>query len=106
MKRKNYKEKMPEPKDYGGSDYSDDRCPSSWAAAGRDDNDLYYWEEVPKEPIPEGPNGSGDPDNDPFEEHLMCCVVCQHAISDLFVSVDECFQAMEEIWQRMKTWSA
>jgi hypothetical protein len=33
MKRKDYKEVSPEPKDYGGSDYSDDRSPSSWAAA-------------------------------------------------------------------------
>jgi hypothetical protein len=41
MKRKDYKEVSLEPKDYGGSDYSDDRSPSSWAAAGRDDNDLY-----------------------------------------------------------------
>jgi hypothetical protein len=40
MKRKDYKEVSPEPKDYGVSDYSDDRSPSSWAAAGRDDNDL------------------------------------------------------------------
>jgi hypothetical protein len=43
MKKKDYKEVSPEPKDYGGSDYSDDRSPSSWAAAGREDNDLYYW---------------------------------------------------------------
>jgi hypothetical protein len=49
MKRKDYKEVSPEPKDYGGSDYSDDRSPSSWEAAGRDDNDLYIWDEVPKE---------------------------------------------------------
>jgi hypothetical protein len=62
MKRKDYKEVSPEPKDYGGSDYSDDRSPSSWAAAGREDNDLYYWEEVPKEKTPEGPNGSGNDD--------------------------------------------
>jgi hypothetical protein len=46
MKRKDYKEVSPEPKDYGDSDYSDDRSSSSWAAAGRDDNDLYIWEEV------------------------------------------------------------
>jgi hypothetical protein len=32
MKRKDYKEVSPEPKDYRGSDYSDDRSPSSWAA--------------------------------------------------------------------------
>jgi hypothetical protein len=49
MKRKDYKEVSPEPKDYGDSDYSDDRSPRLWAAAGRDDNDLYIWEEVPKE---------------------------------------------------------
>jgi hypothetical protein len=41
MKRKDYKEVSPEPKDYGDSDYSDDRSPSSWVAAGRDDNDLH-----------------------------------------------------------------
>jgi hypothetical protein len=29
VKRKNYKEKTPEPKGYGGSDYFDDRSPSS-----------------------------------------------------------------------------
>jgi hypothetical protein len=55
MKRKDYKEVSPEPKDYGGSDYSDDRSPSSWAAAGREDNDLYYWEEVPKRRLPKNP---------------------------------------------------
>jgi hypothetical protein len=60
MKRKDYKEVSPEPKDYGGSDYSDDRSPSSWAAAGRNDNDLYIWDEVPKEKTPEGPNGGGN----------------------------------------------
>jgi hypothetical protein len=54
MKQKDYKEVSPEPKDYGGSDYSDDRSSSSWEAAGRDDNDLYIWDEVPKEKTPEG----------------------------------------------------
>jgi hypothetical protein len=60
MKWKDYMEVSPEPKDYGGSDYSDDRSPSSWVAAGRDDNDLYIWDEVPKEKTPEGPNGGSD----------------------------------------------
>jgi hypothetical protein len=60
MKWKDYKEVSPEPKDYGGSDYSDDRSPSSWAAVRRDDNDLYIWSEVPKEKTPEGPNGGGE----------------------------------------------
>jgi hypothetical protein len=64
MKRKDYKEVSPEPKDYGGSDYSDDRSPSSWAAAERDDNDLYIWDEQLKERTPEGPNCGGDDDND------------------------------------------
>jgi hypothetical protein len=86
MKRKDYKE-TPESKDYGGSDYPDDHSPSSWAAVGREDNDLFYWEEVPKEPTPEGPNGGGDPDGDngsdpgdngPFREHPMCCAACRH----------------------------
>jgi hypothetical protein len=44
MKRKDEKGVSPEPKDYGVSDYSDDRSSSSWATAGREDNDLYYWE--------------------------------------------------------------
>jgi hypothetical protein len=44
MKQKDYKKVSLEPKDYGGSDYSDDRSPSSWAATGRDDNNLYIWD--------------------------------------------------------------
>jgi hypothetical protein len=129
MKRKDYKEVSPEPKGYGDSDYSDDRSPSSWAAAGRDDNDLYIWDEVPKEKTSEGPNGGGDDgsndngggddgsddngggddsDNDggdpgkddPFGLHLMCGAACRHSITDLYASVDECFQAMEAIGQR------
>jgi hypothetical protein len=111
---KGLQEETPEPKDYGGSDYSDNRNPSSWAATGRDDSNLYYWKEVPKEPTPEGTNGGGDPndggdgdnngdpiDDDPFGEHPICCASCSHAISDLFASIDECFQTMEVIRQRM-----
>jgi hypothetical protein len=80
---------------------------------------LYIWEEVPKEKSPEGPNGggndddsddnedsnndSGDPgDDDPFRMHLMCCATCRHSISELYASVDECFQAMEAMRQRME----
>jgi hypothetical protein len=113
MKRKDYKEVSPEPKDYGASDYSDDRIPSSWAAAGRNDNDLYIWDEVPKEKTPEGPNSGGDDggddngggddgdndggddgNDDPFRLHPMCCVAC--------ASVDECLQAMEAMKQRLE----
>jgi hypothetical protein len=107
-----------EPKDYGGSEYSDDRSPSSWAAAGRDDNDLYIWDEKPKEKTPEGPNGDdgdnnggGDDDgddggdagnDDPFGLHPMCCAACRHSIADLYAMVAECFQAMEAIRKRME----
>jgi hypothetical protein len=110
MKRKDYKEVSPEPKDYGGSDYSNDRSPSSWAAAGRDDNDLYIWDEVPKEKTLEGPNGGGDDDgggddsgdngdDDPFGLHPMCCRACRQSIADLYALVDECLQAMEAMKQ-------
>jgi hypothetical protein len=109
MKWKDYKEVSAEPKDYGGgNDYSDDRSPGSWAAAGRENNDLYYWEEAPKEKTPEGPNGGGnndggDPgDDDPFGMHPMCCAACRHSISELYASVDECFQDMEVMRQRME----
>jgi hypothetical protein len=117
MKRNDYKEVSPEPKDYGDSDYSDDRSPSSWAAAGREDNGLYYWEVVPKEKTPEGPDGDGndgdgddddgdnggDPgDDDPLGMHPMCCVACRHSILKHYASVDECFQAMEAMMQRME----
>jgi hypothetical protein len=110
MKRKDYKEVSPEPKDYGGSDNSDDRSLSLWATVGREDNDLYYWEEVPREKTPEGPNGGGtggddggDPsDDDPFVMHPMCCAACRHSISELYASVDECFQTMEAIRQHME----
>jgi hypothetical protein len=120
IKRKDYKEVSPEPKDYGGSDYSDDRSPSSWAAAGRDDNDIYIWDEQPKERTPEGPNGDGNDSNkscndngggndggdngdeDAFRLHLMCCRTCRQSIGDLYTSVDECLQAMEAMKRRME----
>jgi hypothetical protein len=124
MKRKDYKEVSPEPKDYGGSDYSDDHSMSSWEAAGRDDNDLYIWDEQPKERTPEGPNGDGNDDNDggddngggddggddggdngdddPFGLHPMCCQACRQSIADLYASVDECLQAMEAMKQRLE----
>jgi hypothetical protein len=118
MKRKDYKEVSPEPKHFRDSDYSDDRSPSSWAAAERDDNDLFIWEEVPKEKTPEVPNNDGndgggdkndgdnsgddggDPgDDDPFGMRPMCCAACRHSISELYASVNQCFQAMEALRQ-------
>jgi hypothetical protein len=120
IKRKDYKEVSPELKDYGDSDYSDDRSPSSWAAAGRDDDD---WDEQPKERTPEGPNGDGNDgnegndngggndggdnggdygDDDPFGLHPMCCRVCRQSIADLYTLADECLQAMEAMKQHME----
>jgi hypothetical protein len=70
---------------------------------------------VPKEPTPEGPNSVSDPDysgdsnnddhpgdDDPFIMHLLCCAACRHSISDLYALVDECFQAIEAMRQRME----
>jgi hypothetical protein len=82
----------------------------------KEDNDLYYWEEVPMEKTPEGPNGGDntgvddggddddtDPDDvDPFGMDLLCCAACRHSISELYTPVDECFQAMEAMRQRME----
>jgi hypothetical protein len=108
MKRKGYKEVSPEPKYYGVSDYSNDRSPSTWAAAGREDNNLYYWEEVPKGRLPKvlieaviQMMATTLAMNDPFEMHLLHCAACHHSITDLYTSVNECFQAMEAMRQRM-----
>jgi hypothetical protein len=66
---------------------------------------------VPKEKTPEGPNGGGDdggddgrdPGNDdPLGLHPMCCAACHHSISDLYATVDVCFQAMEVMRQHME----
>jgi hypothetical protein len=55
MKRKDYKEVSPEPKDYEDSDYSDDLRPSSWAAAERDDNDCIFGKRCPRRRVPKAP---------------------------------------------------
>jgi hypothetical protein len=79
------------------------------------DDYLYYWEEVPKEKTPEGLNGggnaNGDDDNgdddrdpsdvNPFRMHPLCCAAFRHSITELYASVDECFQAMEAMRQCM-----
>jgi hypothetical protein len=67
---------------------------------------------VPKEPTPKGPNGGGDPDDgdngvdpgddDPFGMHPLCFAACCHSISDFNALVEECFQAMEAMRQRME----
>jgi hypothetical protein len=120
MKRKDYKEVSPEPKDYGGSDYSDDHSPSSWAVVGKDDNDLYIWDEVPKEKTPEGPNGGGggdggddggddngggddgsddggdNGDDDPFGLHPMCCRACRHSMEAMKQHLEDLERVVED----------
>jgi hypothetical protein len=34
--------------------------------------------------------------------HPRCCAACRHSISELYATVDECFQAMEAMRQRME----
>jgi hypothetical protein len=58
---------------------------------------LYYWEEVPKEKAPDdcdddgddGDDGGGDPGHD-------------NPLGMLYASVNECFQAMEAMRQRVE----
>jgi hypothetical protein len=38
--------------------------------------------------------------------HPMCCAACRHSISELYASVNECFQAMEAMRQPWRIWSA
>jgi hypothetical protein len=50
-----------------------------------------------------GDDNSGDPgDVDPFGMHPLCCAACCHSITELYASVDECFQAMEAVRQCME----
>jgi hypothetical protein len=67
----------------------------------------------PRRRLPKAPNSSGNNDgsddddgdsgnDDPFGMHSMCCAACRHSISELYASVDECFQTMEAMRQRME----
>jgi hypothetical protein len=38
----------------------------------------------------------------PLGLHPMCCQACRHSIADLYATVDECFQAMEAMRQRIE----
>jgi hypothetical protein len=91
MKRKDYKEVSPELKDYGGSDYSDDRSLSSWAAAGRDDNSLYIWDEVPREKTPEGPNDGG---NDGGETTVVATTAAMTAETLAMTTLSVCIRCV------------
>jgi hypothetical protein len=40
-------------------------------------------------------DGGDHGEDDPIGMHPMCYVACRHSISELYASVDECFQVME-----------
>jgi hypothetical protein len=44
----------------------------------------------------------GPSDDDPIGMHPICCAACRHSISELYASVDECFQTMEAMRQHME----
>jgi len=105
VKRKNYIEHTPEPKDYAGdSDWESYMSPSSWGATGRDYNDDWPgWveEERREEDDPsEGDSGKKKKkkgDNEPEDEspnrgghHSGCCFKCRNEIADLRATIDRC----------------
>jgi hypothetical protein len=120
MKSKDYKEVSPEPKDYGGA-----TIPMIVARArGRPPEEMIMIciteKRCPRRRLPKAPTTATtttaatmvttaattmveDPgDDDPFGMHPMCCAACRHSISELYTSVDECFQAMESMRQRVE----
>jgi hypothetical protein len=66
--------------------------PSTWRQRdGGDDNG-------------DGDDGGGDDNgnDNPFGMHPMYCAACIHSISELYATVDECFQAMEVMRRRLE----
>jgi hypothetical protein len=81
-----------------------------------------FGKRCPRRRLPKAPNGGGndddgddngdgddgsdndrDPgDDDPFGMHPMCCAACRHSILEIYAMVDECFQSMEVMRQRME----
>jgi len=107
VKRKDYNEKTPEPKDYGGdSDWEDDRSNASWGATGRHDDDDFAWEEYHGRQEEEEErqehqenqvqdNDGGDPSN---QEHGHgCCPLCRERIDELFSSLNACRKSINGI---------
>ena len=114
VKRKNYIEHTPEPKDYAGdSDWESIMSPGSWGATGRDyDDDWLGWPEEERreeddpsggdsgkkkkdddEPEDDSPNGSG--------HHSECCFKCRNEIADLRATIDRCHDRIEAMDRRM-----
>jgi len=114
VKRKNYVEHTPEPKDYAGdSDWESYMSPSSWGATGRDyDDDWPGWaeEERREEDDPSGgDSGKKKKDDDEPEDdsansgrhHFGCCFKCRNEIADLRATIDRCHDQIVAMDQRM-----
>ena len=114
VKRKNYIEHTPEPKDYAGdSDWESIMSPGSWGATGRDyDDDWPGWaeEERKEEDDPSGgDSGKKKKDDDEPEDdspnrgghHFGCCVKCCNEIADLRATIDRCHDRIVAMDRRM-----
>ena len=115
VKRKNYIEHTPEPKDYAGdSDWESYMSPGSWGAAGRDyDDDWPGWakEERREDDNPsKGDRGKGKKKDDdkPKDDgpnrdghHFRCCFKCRNEITDLRATIDRCHDRIVAMDRRM-----
>jgi len=103
VKRKNYIEHTPEPKDYAGdSDWESIMSPGSWGATGHDyDDDWPGWaeEERREEDDPSGgDSGKKKKDDDEPEDdspnrsghYSGCCFNSRNEITDLRATIDRC----------------
>ena len=115
VKRKNYIEHTPEPKDYAGdSDWESYMSPGSWGATGRDyDDDWPGWaeEERREEDDPSGGDSGKEKkkdDDEPEDDspnrsghHFGCCVKCHNEIADLHATIDRCHDRIVAMDRRM-----
>ena len=115
VKRKNYIEHTPEPKDYAGdSDWESYMSPGSWGAAGRDyDDDWPGWAEEEKREDDDPSRGDRDKgkkkdDDEPEDDgpnrgghHFGCCFKCRNEIADLCATIDRCHGQLVAMDRRM-----
>jgi hypothetical protein len=114
VKRKNYIEHTPEPKDYAGdSDWESIMSPGSWGATGRDyDDDWPGWPEEERreeDDSSRGNRGKKKKDDDEPEDnspnrgshHFGCCVKCRNEIVDLRATIDRCHDRIMAMDRRM-----
>ena len=93
VKRKNYIEHTPEPKDYAGdSDWESIMSPGSWGATGRDyDDDWPGW---PEEERREEDDPSGGDSGKKKKK-------CRNEIADLRATIDSCHDRIVAMDRRM-----